>query len=142
MLVRVCQANSTISSTPLGSLAMSDQYLYAPTFGYKTSKAALNMLTKLWAHAYEQEGFNIFLLAPGVRSYQKMQSPRTNSIQWLKTDIGTEYADLDVETGVKSVVEIILSADKSSNGRFRNVHVAGYENVEGPNKYDGKDIAW
>lgn len=62
--------------------------------------------------------------------------------QWLKTDLGSQNADLPVSVGAEQVIKITLSTDKSHSGRFRNILVPGYENVEGPNKYDGKDPVW
>ena len=61
-------------------------------------------------------------------------------MQWLKTDLGTEQADLEVNVGTKAV----LDAEQLDeyNGTFRNILVSGWENNEGPNKYDGKMVPW
>lgn len=56
--------------------------------------------------------------------------------------MGTEQADLEVSVGAESVKGWILKADKSYNGKGVNIHVPGWENAEGPNKYDGKEIPW
>ena len=63
-------------------------------------------------------------------------------MQWLKTDLGTEQADLEVNVGTKSVLDIVLNSTTEYNGTFRNILVSGWENNEGPNKYDGKMIPW
>ena len=60
--------------------------------------------------------------------------------QWLKTELGTDYADFDVEVGATETKRIILEADKVQNGKFVNIHVPGYENAHG--HYDGKEVPW
>ena len=56
--------------------------------------------------------------------------------------MGSEHADLGVSVGVNAVKEIILKAGKDMNGKFVNIHVSGWENANGPNQYDGKEIPW
>lgn len=51
-------------------------------------------------------------------------------------------ADLEVSVGAESVKSWILKVDKSYNGKFVNIHVPGWENVEEPSNYDGKEIPW
>ena len=41
-------------------------------------------------------------------------------------------ADLEVDVGVKATLDIILSAGPKDTGRFRTIHVPGWENVKGP----------
>ena len=60
----------------------------------------------------------------------------------MKTDLGSQYADLEVEVGVAATLKIILEADRSFNGKFQNIHVPGWENADGPNQYDGKEMPW
>lgn len=84
------------------------------------------MLTVQYALTYAEEGFTFFSLSPG----------------WLQTDMGSSYADLPVETGVTAVVEALTKAGKEMNGKFLNIKVAGWEENEGLNQYDGKIIPW
>lgn len=63
-------------------------------------------------------------------------------MQWLKTTMGGDMADLDVETGAKATWDIVNKADKSYNGKFYNIHVPGWEHNEGVNQYDGLEIPW
>ena len=56
--------------------------------------------------------------------------------------MGSESADLDVDVGVKAVLDVILKNGRESNGKFLNIHVPGWENAEGPNQYDGKEVPW
>ena len=61
-------------------------------------------------------------------------------LQWLKTNLGGEQADLEVEDGVAEVKRIILEAGPSQNGKFLNIHVPGQE--QGVGHYDGGEIPW
>lgn len=63
-------------------------------------------------------------------------------LQWLKTDMGSENADLPVDVGVKEVIRLMQSSGPESTGKFLNIHVPGWENAPGPNKYDGKEPPW
>lgn len=56
--------------------------------------------------------------------------------------MGSQYADLDVDRGVQAVLEVMLNADKSKNGKFLNIHVPGWEHAEGSNQYDGSEVPW
>lgn len=60
----------------------------------------------------------------------------------MKTDLGGEGADLTKVQSVAGCLEKILSAGKEQNATFMNLRVKGFENVDGPNKYDGKDSPW
>lgn len=56
--------------------------------------------------------------------------------------MGSEKADLDVPVGVNAVKEMILTAGPRLNGKFMNIKVAGWENAEGPNQYDGGELPY
>ncbi|RDH35181.1 short chain oxidoreductase [Aspergillus welwitschiae] len=90
------------------------------------STTALNMLTVLYSQELEAEGFTVFCVSPG----------------WLKTEMGSDDADLPVDTGVAAVLDIVLTTGKEKNGRFLNIHVPGWENNSGMNQYDGKELPW
>ncbi|KAG8630213.1 hypothetical protein KVT40_001832 [Elsinoe batatas] len=112
-----------ISST-LGSVAWADGFALAPGQAYKISKSALHMLNKQYAIDHADEGFTFLCISPG----------------WLKTDLTGGMGDFTVDVGAKGVIEHILNADKSKNGKFVNVHVPGHENDYG--KYDGQEVPW
>ncbi|KAH8821962.1 putative short chain oxidoreductase [Xylogone sp. PMI_703] len=114
-----------VSSTA-GSMAYTHRYSWAPTPEYKITKAAMNMLAVQYALEFGNEGFTVLAISPG----------------WLKTDMGSEKADLEVKTGVEAVKNLILKADPTMNGKFYNIHVPGWENAEGPNQYDGAELPW
>jgi len=56
--------------------------------------------------------------------------------------MGGEGADLPVDVGVKATLDIVLRSTKQDNGKFLNIKVAGWEDNEGPNRYDGADLPW
>ncbi|KAL4912650.1 hypothetical protein BDW62DRAFT_216142 [Aspergillus aurantiobrunneus] len=114
-----------ITST-LGSIGRAPTAIMHPAHAYKISKAAMNMMTVLYAHEYAEEGFSIFAVNPG----------------WLRTDMGGENADLPVETGAQEVVKYLKHDGQELNGRFLNIHIPGWENAPGHNQYDGKDPVW
>ncbi|OAL23532.1 hypothetical protein AYO20_10977 [Fonsecaea nubica] len=114
-----------ITST-LGSISMVHGYVFASTPAYKVSKAALNMLTVQYALELGKEGFTFLLVSPG----------------WLKTDLGGDQADLPVEVGAQATLDILFKSTTEDNGKSKNILVPGWENVPGPNVYDGKQVAW
>ncbi|BCS19626.1 SDR family oxidoreductase [Aspergillus puulaauensis] len=107
-------------SSTVGSIALHQVFRMTPVPSYKVTKAALNMLTVLYADELKDEGFTVFCVSPG----------------WLKTDLGGENADLPVETGVKSVLKILSSAGREANGQFFNIEVSGWD------KYQGEKVPW
>ena len=56
--------------------------------------------------------------------------------------MGSNDADLPVDTGVAAVLDIVLTTGKEKNGRFLNILVPGWENNPGMNQYDGKELPW
>jgi hypothetical protein len=56
--------------------------------------------------------------------------------------MGSEIADLDVSVGAKAVLHVIGNSTTKDNGTFRNILVPGWEDKEGPNQYDGKNVPW
>lgn len=63
-------------------------------------------------------------------------------LQWLKTDMGSQNADLEIDVGAADVIRILLASDSKTNGKFLNIHIPGWENAEGPNKYNGEELPW
>ncbi|RDK38942.1 hypothetical protein M752DRAFT_221259 [Aspergillus phoenicis ATCC 13157] len=53
---------------------------------------------------------------------------------WLQSDMGGKNADLTVPQGAEAVLSISLSAERTDNGRFKNISVPGWE------AYDGQDM--
>ncbi|OQE46554.1 hypothetical protein PENCOP_c001G01672 [Penicillium coprophilum] len=98
---------------------MSDFHDHLATPAYKTSKAALNMLTAQYAQQYARDGFTVLAISPG----------------WLCTDLGTDQADISVEKGAEKVLDIIQKATPDQNGKFLNICVPKSETRNGdPNE--------
>ncbi|KAJ4414383.1 hypothetical protein N0V85_003176 [Neurospora sp. IMI 360204] len=124
-------------TSPLGSISSASEpgIAWSPCPAYKISKAALNALTVQYAVEYQNKGFSFIALCPG----------------WLKTDLGSEMADLTSEEGAKASLEIILTPGQVYNGKFPMVKVKGWETKEeaashggyaGKMVYDGRNIPW
>ncbi|GLB02609.1 hypothetical protein AtubIFM57258_003967 [Aspergillus tubingensis] len=107
-------------SSAYGSITSAREVSYAPCPAYKISKAALNALTVQYALSYQEEGFIFLAVSPG----------------WLQSDMGGKHADLTVPQGAEAVLNIAMSADRVDNGRFKNIHVPGWE------AYKGQDVPW
>lgn len=114
-----------VTST-VGSIALAKHFYRLPAPAYKISKTALNMLTAQWALAFAEEGFTFMAISPG----------------YLKTDMGSDAADLPVEVGVKAVLEIVDHATKEKNGKFFDIYVPGWSNEGEYQTYRGEEVPW
>lgn len=56
--------------------------------------------------------------------------------------MGGEWAQLDVETSIKGVLEIVDKDVSEINGKFLKIHIPGIENAEGFHQYDGTEMPW
>ncbi|KAH8824210.1 short-chain dehydrogenase-like protein [Flagelloscypha sp. PMI_526] len=112
-------------STGLGSLTLGAHFTMFPAPAYKISKAAANMLTIQWANDFGKEGFSFVALSPG----------------WVKTDMGTEQAELTVDQSVNGILQVINKIDGSFNGKFLDVEVRGWEPTP-VSSYNGGAIPW
>lgn len=97
-------------------------------------------MTVQYALSYEDDGFVFLAVSPGVgclcHQPNKIDFILTNSVQWLKSDMGGQHADLTVPQGAKAVLKVAFAADSRDNGTFKNIDVPGWE------KYDGQILAW
>lgn len=84
------------------------------SYAYRSSKAALNMLTRHLAVELGAEGFTCVTIHPG----------------WVQTDMGGPQAHLTTAQSVSSILTSIIDAAErdSHNGTFRN--------------YDGSELPW
>lgn len=131
-LKKVVNITSTFGSI---SSASDPAIAWSPCPAYKITKAALNALTVQYALEYQNKGFSFIALCPG----------------WLKTDLGSQMADLTTEEGAKASLDIILTPGQVYNGKFPMIKVKGWETQEeaashggyaGKNVYDGRNIPW
>jgi NAD(P)-dependent dehydrogenase (short-subunit alcohol dehydrogenase family) len=73
-------------------------------YGYRESKAALNMFTRSLAAELGAEGFICIALHPG----------------WVRTDMGGDRAPLSVQESVHGMRRVIGQLARSDNGSFRS----------------------
>ena len=79
---------------------------------YRSSKAALNMVTRSMAHDLAGRGIKAIVLHPG----------------WVATDMGGAGAPLQVQPSIAGMRKVIAAATPETSGRFWN--------------YDGSEIPW
>ncbi len=96
-------------SSQLGSIDTAEnlwQYVSAfVTIGYSTSKAGLNMLTQIQSKTLTVKGIAVAAAHPG----------------WVKTDLGTDAAPLEVEEGASTVVGLVtIARDQFPHGQLVN----------------------
>ncbi len=72
-------------------------------YGYRESKAGLNMFTKSIAVELAPEGFICIVMHPG----------------WVKTDLGGPQAPLEVEESASGILHVIDSLTPADNGTFK-----------------------
>jgi len=86
-------------SSVLGSIAENRHGSY---YGYRASKAALNMLNRTLAEELGKEGFICVVLHPG----------------WVKTGMGGPSAPLEPEESVRGLLQVIADLGPEHNGAF------------------------
>uniref|UniRef100_A0A8D0B9W2 C-factor-like n=1 Tax=Salvator merianae TaxID=96440 RepID=A0A8D0B9W2_SALMN len=99
----MCCAKAAIvnMSTVLASIEKTPEtYFFVPVISYRCSKAALNMLTKLQSMGYKEEGILCTALHPG----------------WVKTELGSDQADLTVEESVNGIMKVLCSLSEKQHG--------------------------
>jgi NAD(P)-dependent dehydrogenase (short-subunit alcohol dehydrogenase family) len=84
----------------------------AGSHAYRMSKAALNSGVRCLSLDPERRDITMLLLHPG----------------WVRTDMGTEHADIDSRTSIDGMRRVIDKATPADNGRFLN--------------YDGTELPW
>lgn len=95
-------------SSRMGSIANGKGGAY----GYRSSKAALNAVTKGLSEDLRDRGITVVALHPG----------------WVQTDMGGDGADITVEASAAGLRKVIDGLTSAHSGRFFN--------------YDGEEIAW
>ena len=79
---------------------------------YRSSKAALNMVTKTLSNDLAERGFTVVSFHPG----------------WVQTDMGGEGADITPAQAVAGMRKVIAGLTTADNGKFFN--------------YDGQSLPW
>jgi NAD(P)-dependent dehydrogenase (short-subunit alcohol dehydrogenase family) len=83
----------------LGSIAQRDGF---STPSYAISKAALNMATRLSAHALAERGITVLVASPG----------------WVRTAMGGAQAEIEPAEAVKALLRLLDSATPERSGGF------------------------
>lgn len=98
---RIVNHSSILGS--IGTLKSTDQMDSFFTAAYSSSKAALNMLTVIQAKALASKKIKVNAAHPG----------------WVKTDLGTDAAPMEIVDGAKTAVELaLIGEDGPSGGLF------------------------
>ncbi|KAI9355767.1 4-dihydrotrisporin dehydrogenase [Pilaira anomala] len=101
-----------ISST-LGSITLANTSNPSGSgAAYCVSKAALNMLTRMFAHSLKQDNIVVYAACPG----------------WVKTDMGGANADIEPQVSIEGLLKVLESTTLEKSGSFIS--------------YDGKELPW
>ncbi len=109
LLSRSDDARVINQSSMLGSLgtaeSMWEQVAGSMTVGYSTSKAGLNMLTLIQSKMLASKGIAVAAAHPG----------------WVKTDLGTQTAPMEVDEGASTVVDLVtIARDQFPHGQLQH----------------------
>ena len=108
--LRLGRTKQVVSITSgLGSIANNTGGRF---YGYRESKAALNMFNKSLAAELGDEGFTCIVMSPG----------------WVQTDMGGPNANLEPSESIAGMKAVIDSLTPEDNGTYRN--------------WDGDTISW
>ncbi|QOI04019.1 SDR family NAD(P)-dependent oxidoreductase [Pseudomonas savastanoi] len=91
-------ASNTVHANPEGPLKG------CKPFAYDASKAALNTFTTHLAEIGQPLGIQVNSAHPG----------------WVRTDLGTEYAELSIEEGIQTILELASLEPNTRTGRFEH----------------------
>ncbi|NPD88400.1 MAG: SDR family oxidoreductase [Asgard group archaeon] len=71
-------------------------------YSYCTSKAALNMITKILSNDLRDKGIVVLVIHPG----------------WIKTDMGGPNAPQEIEEPISMIIDLVEKSDLSQSGKF------------------------
>ncbi|KAI8137113.1 4-dihydrotrisporin dehydrogenase [Fennellomyces sp. T-0311] len=100
-IVNISSILASIDNTTAGDLA-----------SYRVSKAAENMLTRIFASQFGEEGFVVLAMHPG----------------WVQTDMGGEKAPITPEQSIAGMLSIVEGMSAEINGKFLS--------------FDGQQLPW
>ncbi len=98
---RIVNLSSIMGSLTIHAIKGGDLWNVKP-FAYDASKTALNQFTIHLAQYLDGASASVVSAHPG----------------WVKTDLGSEYAPMDVAQGAKTGVDLALAKDTSFNGKY------------------------
>ncbi|MEJ2385083.1 MAG: SDR family oxidoreductase [Xanthomonadales bacterium] len=98
--LRASERKTVVNITSrLGSIALTDNGVF---YGYRESKAALNMFTKILANELKPEGFTCLTIHPG----------------WVQTDMGGENANLTPAESISGMRAVIAARGPADTGTY------------------------
>lgn len=107
--VRASEGKLIVNITSgLGSITNS----FGGIYGYRESKAGLNMFTKSLAADLKEEGFICIVMSPG----------------WVKTDMGGPQANLTPKESITGMIKVIEGLTAEGSGKFW--------------RYNGEQMEW
>lgn len=89
-------------SSKMASITLSG----ADAMPYRTSKAALNMLTKNQSERYKRDGVAVISMHPG----------------WVRTDMGGDSAHLSSKESARQILQIVNQITISKSGKFLDIN--------------------
>jgi NAD(P)-dependent dehydrogenase (short-subunit alcohol dehydrogenase family) len=109
LLSRSDDARVINQSSMLGSISNAenawDQVATFMAVGYSTSKAGLNMLTLIQSKMLASKGIAVAAAHPG----------------WVKTDLGTQAAPMEVDKGASTAVDLVtIARDQFPHGQLQH----------------------
>jgi len=109
LLARSEDARVINQSSMLGSMgaaeSMWEQVAGFMAVGYSTSKAGLNMLTLIQSKTLASKGIAVAAAHPG----------------WVKTDLGSQAAPMEVDEGARTVVDLVtITREQFPHGQLRH----------------------
>lgn len=63
-------------------------------------------------------------------------------VQWARTEMGSEHADLDPGEAAECLISKVLLATIEDSGKFFQAKVPSWEYKGGPNRYEGQCLPW
>jgi hypothetical protein len=63
-------------------------------------------------------------------------------LQWLRTDLGTDQADLSPEIGARGILEIADRVTEEDTGKFFDIYIPDWDRAAPFNRYEGGTLAW
>jgi NAD(P)-dependent dehydrogenase (short-subunit alcohol dehydrogenase family) len=111
-IAQVARSRLKIIANITSMMGSIDDNTSGGSYLYRSSKAALNMVTKSLSMDLQREGITAVVLHPG----------------WVQTDMGGPNALIAAERSVSGMRKVIGMLSQADSGKFFN--------------YDGKRIAW
>jgi NAD(P)-dependent dehydrogenase (short-subunit alcohol dehydrogenase family) len=99
-LVPLMTSGARIVNVSSGMGALND--MNGGYLGYRISKAALNVVTRVFAHELTERGIKVNSVCPG----------------WVRTDMGGSGASRSVEKGVETIVWLATAMEATHTGHF------------------------